>query len=257
MIRGIHLAQVVDVHPREYEVSVYLPYLPPALLGQGLRVRLGGRWQQPQAGEFILPRIGDWGIVAFFAEDPRTGIWLTSIPDRAWHIVPEELLQADPKAALAHYPGGQWWVQHGDGSTEVVWPDGTSFQAIRKPGPRGWLGRLVERFRTLRQGKAWTQPQRQAYTPPDGPRTYLYLKHASGAEIHLAQDGSVRIRTPSGHMWTLDEGEFGSAGTLTWQHVSGHVIRMEPSGITITSAGTLTLTASGAVVIDGSSIAIG
>lgn len=255
MIRGVHLAQVVDRHPEEYEVSVYLPYLAPALLGKGLRVRLGGQWQQPQAGEFILPRIGDWGLVAFYTEDASSGVWVASIPDRAWHIVPQELLKEDPDAALTHWPGGQWVLHRGDGSSEVVWPDGTFLQATRKG--RSWLGRILERFRTKRAPKPWVPPERQPYQPPPGPRVYLYLKHASGAELHLAQDGSVRIRTPSGHMWTLDEGEFGSAGTLTWQHVSGHVIRMEPSGITITSAGTLTLTASGAVVIDGSSIAIG
>lgn len=257
MIRGIHLAQVVDVHPEDYEVSVHLPYLPPALLGRGLRVRLGGRWQHPQAGEFAMPKVGDWGLVGFFADDPRAGIWLISIPDRGWHIIPQELLKEDPQAVMVHYPGGQWTVQHGDGSTEAVWPDGSSFQVIRKSSPRSWLGRLVERFRTLRQAKPWLPPERKPYEPPPGPQAYLYLRHSSGTEVHLAADGSVQVRTHSGHVFVLDEGGFGSAGRLALQHAGGHVLEMTPGQVRLHSAGALTITAAGAVVIDGASISIG
>lgn len=257
MIRGVHLAQVTDVHPEEYAVSVYLPYLPPGLLGKGLRVRLGGRMQRPNAGDYYLPRVGDWGLVAFPLEDPRSGVWILSLPDRGFHLVPEELLTQDPDAVLTHHPGGQWTVHHGDGSTEAVWPDGTAVQVIRKDSPRSWLGRLVERFRTRRSSQAWTPPERKPYSPPPGPTAYLYLTHPSGAEVHLAQDGSVRVKTPAGHTLTLDEGEFGAPGELTWRHASGHVVRLTPTGIVVHSAGTLTLTAAGAVVIDGASIAIG
>jgi len=257
MIRGIHLAQVVDVHPKDYEVSVYLPYLPPSLLGKGLRVKLGGRMQRSKAGDFYLPQIGDWGLVAFPYEDARLGVWLLSIPDRGWHIIPEELLEEDPKATLTHYPGGQWRVEYGDGTTEAVWPDGTLLQVIRRPAPQSWLGRVLQRFRTVRKGKEWTPPTRKPLEAPSGPVTYIHLKHASGAEVHLAQDGSVRVRTPSGLTLTLNEGEWGGSVRFEAVHPSGHTLTMTPSGVTLHSAGTLTITAAGSVVIDGSAISIG
>lgn len=202
MIRGVHLGQVVDVHPKEYEVSVYLPDLEGVLGNTGVRVRLSGRMQRPVAGEFYLPQIGEMGVVAFPLEDPRSGVWLASIPHRGHHLVPEELLQDDPDATLVHHPGGQYTIQEGDGGTEAVWPDGTSLQVIRKKDGgftnRSWLGRLWERFRTRRPGKAWVPPSRQRLQPQPPP-VDLYLHHSSGTVVHITADGSVEVRTAKGH----------------------------------------------------------
>jgi hypothetical protein len=257
LIRGIHLAQVVDVHPKDYEVSVYLPHLPPSFLGKGVRVKLGGRMQRPKAGDFYLPQVGEWGLVAFPQDDWRAGYWLISLPDRGFHIIPQELFEEDPHATLTHYPGGQWRVERGDGSTELAWPDGTSLQVLRKDNPRSFLGRLMDRFRTLRKGKEWIEPKRESLEAPPGPTTYIHLKHASGTEVHLAQDGSVKVTTPSGLTFTLDEGEWAQEEKVTLAHPAGHSLTMTASSVSLHSAGALNITAAGPVVIDGATIAIG
>ncbi|MGM8838388.1 hypothetical protein [Thermus sp. 93170] len=258
MIRGVHLAQVVDVHPKDYEVSVYLPYLPPGLLGKGLRVKLGGRMQRPKAGDFYIPKVGDWGLVAFPLEDARSGVWLLSLPDWAWHVIPEELFEQDPNAALVHYPGGQWRVEYGDGTTEAVWPDGTLVQVIRHDPPKSWIGRILDRFRTKRPTeKEWTGRTREPYKPPPGPVSYVYFRHASGTEVHVAQDGSVQVKTPTGHVLILDEGEWSGEKQVVLRHQAGHHLTMTPTAVALNSVGNLTITATGNVVIDGAAIAIG
>lgn len=249
MIRGVHLGQVVDVHPKEYEVSVYLPYLPPSLLGKGLRVRLGGRMQQPRAGDYYLPRVGEWGLVAFPLEDPRSGVWLLSLPDRGHHLVPEEILTQDPKAALVHWPGGQWALQEGDGSTELAWPDGTFLQVLREREP----GEPRPRKLTRRKGQPFTPPEREPLPPPQPPRVALLLRHASGTEVRVGRDGRVEVRTAQGRRFVLDD----PGAEILLQDPGGSILRITPTGVTLHAVGSLTLTATGPVTIDGASIAIG
>lgn len=205
-IRGVWLGQVTDVDPTTYQARVIFPNI--AHL-EGIKVALGGVRQHPVAGDFALPEPGDWGIVAFWTNDPRSGVWLTSVPDRFRHIVPTELWTEDPLALLRHTPGDHFTIDHGDGSTESLWPDGTMLRiTTTKDGvagnPTGSTLR-TPRKRTLTPALG-REPERKDLAPaPHGP-VDVVLEHSSGATVRITADGSFRLDTPAGHSFRLHDG---------------------------------------------------
>lgn len=206
MIRGVHLAQVTDVHPESYEVSVILPNLAHA---EGVRVKLTGERQHPVAGDYQLPERFDWGIVVFVVDDIQAGFWLRSISDRHRHLIPSELLLADPFARLEHHPSDSYTIEHGDGTLERVWPDGSVLKiTTSKDGSMSNVGRrqaVTPRYRTL--SPAYGQPgERQPYQGRPQPPVDVDLLHSSGARVAISADGSVRLTTPQGHQLSLHDG---------------------------------------------------
>jgi hypothetical protein len=205
-IRGIHLGQVTDVNIDEYKARVVFPNLAHAA---GIMVSLGGARQHPVAGDYQLPEPGDWGIIAFWTDDARSGVWITSVSDRYRHIIPTELFTEDPLARLRHTPGDHYTIEHGEGSLESVWPDGSMLRITTSkdgdPGnPAGSIER-TERYRTL--SPALGEPAERlplAPNPNRGPVDVVF-EHSSGATVRITADGSMRIATPKGHAFTLHD----------------------------------------------------
>jgi len=199
-LNGVYDAQCVDIHPETYEVSVALRHMG---FFDGIKIALGGRRQHPVAGDFEMPEVGDWGIVAFTSDNPRSGIWLCSRPDKHRNMVPAELLKDDPKASLVHHPGDQYMVQHGDGSSELVWPDGTFAKVTtRKDGSLSnetARSELVERTysTTSRFGE---KGQRKPFEGRAQPPVDFSFEHALGFTFRITADGSLAIQTPKGHL---------------------------------------------------------
>jgi hypothetical protein len=206
VIRGIHLAQVVEIYTSEYRVGVIFPNLAHV---EGLRVSLGGARQHPVAGDFMMPEVGDWGVVAFWTNDPRSGVWLTSVSDRYRHIIPTELLIDDPHARLHHTPGDHYTIEHGEGSLESVWPDGTMLRVTTsKDGSTGSVTKRSERTprkRTITPALG-RESERKDLTPaPKRGPVDVVLEHSSGALIRITADGSFHLSTPKGHAFTLHD----------------------------------------------------
>jgi hypothetical protein len=67
----------------------------------------------------------------------------------------------------------------------------------------------------------------------------------------------VKVTTPSGLTFTLDEGEWAGEKKIALAHPAGHTLTMTASSVNLYSAGALSITAAGPVVIDGATIAIG
>lgn len=201
-LRGIHLATVIDVHPETYEVSIALPNLGRS---EGIRIRLGGEWQHPTAGEFRLPERFDKGIVAFYADHPRCGVWLKALSMEEKHLIPTELFKEDKFAHLHHLPSDRTTVQFGDGSEEHRWPDGSFLNLLtRKDGSKsnsGLLRKLLDRFRTL--GKMGQPGGRKKFTGQSRPPVDVMFHHSSGAEVWISADGSFEVKTPRGHKFRL------------------------------------------------------
>ena len=205
MLRGVWSAQVIDVHPNEFEVSIIMPHL---LSFEGIRVAIGGQRRHPLGGDYQMPEAGDWGLVVFATNDPRSGAWLTALSDRYRHLIPLELLAADPLAALTHHRGGQYAIEHGDGSTEAIWPDGTLVRltttkdgAMSNPSGRS---RRTPRKRTV-NARLGTPGERRDYVPPASPPVDVRVEHSSGATITLTADGSFLLVTPRGHRLRLHD----------------------------------------------------
>lgn len=249
MIRGVHLAQVVDRHPKDLEVSVWVPDLEGVLGSPSVRVKVAGRFQSPLSGEFWVPQIGEMGVVAFPLEDPRSGVWLASIPQRAFHVAPLEVYEQDPEAVVTHHPGGQYVVQEGDGGLEAVWPDGSFFQVVRGRGSGG----LLTRKRTRRTSQPFNPPQREDLPPFQDPKVEVYFRHKTGTEVRVKRDGSVEVRTQEGRRFYLSDPD----ALIALEDPSGSHFRITPTGVSLYSAATLTIQAAGAVTIDGATISIG
>ena len=204
-IRGVHLGQVTDVNVDEYKARVVFPNMAHV---EGIMVSLTGARQHPVAGDYHLPEPGDWGIVAFWTDDARSGVWITSISDRYRHIIPTELFVADPVARLHHTPGDHYTIEHGDGTLESVWPDGSMLRVTTAkdgdPGnPAGHKAR-TERKRTLSPAKGHAPERLPLTAAARGPVDVLF-EHASGATVRITADGSMRLATAKGHAFTLHD----------------------------------------------------
>ncbi|MCX7784148.1 MAG: hypothetical protein N2318_10970 [Meiothermus sp.] len=179
MLRGIHLVQVLDVHPLEYAVSVLLPNLTTTT---GAKIRL------PEE-EFALVAPGKFGIVAFYAEDRRSGVWLRTLPDTATNLIPHELLQEDPRATLKQHPNGAYSLRRSNGDEEHVLPDGS----LLKIACSSRNNSRTPRKRTRRKGDLFGQTERVDWTPPEREPADVYLELASGLNIHINGSGEVSI----------------------------------------------------------------
>jgi hypothetical protein len=205
-IRGTWQAQVTDVHPEQYELSIILPHLANF---EGVRVAIASDRAHPVAGTFQMPEKGDWGLVVFPYSDARGGIWLCSIPDRNRNMIPTEVLAIDPHAVLRHYPSDHYVLEHGDSTTENVYPDGSFWKATTtKDGTKGNSGNraaLTER-KYSSNGKLGEKGQRKGYSPRVQPPIDYVFSHSSGAMMTLTADGSFLFTTPKGHTVKLHDG---------------------------------------------------
>ncbi len=199
----IQRAQVLEAHPTGL-LSVLLEDY--SLLG-AIPVRMARARAHPAAGEFALPELGDWGIVAFTRDDMRFGVWLGSLDDDLRNLIPEELWQADRYADLTHHPSDQRTIQHGDGTTETIWPDGSLLKltttkdgAVSNPSRRG-----SRTPRRMRRKTGPMQSERRDYVPHSRPPVDVEFQHSSGAIVRITADGSFLIRTPAGHGWRLHD----------------------------------------------------
>ena len=197
------LAQVDTLYPDEGKVSIVFPTL--SMLS-GLRVRIAAPNISDNTGTFRLPRRGDWGLVAFFQNDPRTCVWLLSVPDERWNTLPVEILADDPEAAVTYTPGGTAqieWGEQGAGDFEHGRADGTLFRISH--GKDGSLSNATRRRRRT-DWKVTRDKKRGGHQPPPLPPADLYLEHASGAVVSLSADGSFLFQTAAGHRFRMHDG---------------------------------------------------
>lgn len=193
------LAQVEAVHPAEYQLSVVFPNYANLV---GIRVTVGSPQASAYAGEYALPRRGDWGLVAFWQDDPRTAVWLMNMPDRIWNSIPRENLSEDPQLrARYEWPGIRRLI-FGSGDQETILPDGSLFRVTHtKDGSLSNVGNRT--IKTLwKVGEAVARgvrkEARKSINPGKAPSDVVFA-HASGASVVITADGRVDVGTPRGH----------------------------------------------------------
>lgn len=192
----IALAQVDTVYPDEGRIAIIFPNN--AMLS-GLRVRIAIPGATADEGTYTLPQRGDWGLVAFYQNDPRSCVWVQSVNDDAWNSWPAEILMADPEAEVTYTAGGVQhihWGEEGDADTEHQLPDGTMWRITH--GKDGSLSNVERRARRT----PWLTTQdhkRGGHTPRKQPPADFYFRHTSGTTLILSADGSLRLTTAKGH----------------------------------------------------------
>jgi hypothetical protein len=200
------LAQVDTVFPDEGTLSVVFPHL--AMLS-GIRVKVSGQGLSARTGRFKLPRRGDWGIVAFYQDDPRSCVWLITLPDDVWNALPSEIFKADPLAGVAYGEDGSHEIHYSNGDRETRYGDGTLLRLTHSkdgtPGNAGGRVRLTPRKVTEPQG-ADHEATRVGYVAEPLAPVDVVLQHSSGAVLIVTADGSVNVQTARGHRFSLHDG---------------------------------------------------
>ncbi|ABW35074.1 hypothetical protein Dgeo_3033 (plasmid) [Deinococcus geothermalis DSM 11300] len=221
----VALGQVEAAHPAEYAVSVVFPNL--GML-TGIRVPVAAAQASRQHGQFALPQRGDWGIVVFYQNDPRSARWLCTLTDAFWHAAPLELLTDDPDLQARFERSGRDTYRHGNGDLEVQHPDGSLFRLTHGSGdPQKRTRRKIG----ITEGAART-PKRVDPDAPEADPLQLYFEQKNGVKVHLDERGTLKI--------TL-EGAYTVEATREKQvavsNGAGASVRLLPSGDVAISPG--------------------
>lgn len=177
----------------------------------GIRVRVAAAAAGPVTGHYALPAVGEFGLVAFYANDSNSGVWVTNLPSRLWNAEPREILKADPKAVATYHRDGRRELHTGAGDHEIVYPDGTLLrltaskdESVSNTGNRS-LRTPMTRTVDADPGSVSREQQREEYSPPETPPLDIRLEHSSGATITITADGSFDLVTPKGHRFKLHD----------------------------------------------------
>ncbi len=195
----IALAQVEAAHPEDFELDIIFPNYSNL---QGIRVPIAAPGGGASRGDYDLPRRGDWGVVVFYLDTPRTAVWLVSLPDALFNTKPKEVFKRDPRARVRYDLPGTQEIHYSNGDHEQLYPDGTLLRVTAsKDGSTGNTGGRVTRTPWVvgQESPADSrQEARRTFQPSSAPVDVM-LDHSSGAQGVLTADGSWRLTTAKGH----------------------------------------------------------
>lgn len=167
-----------------------------------ITVRVRRNRARPSADHFKLPCKSTCGVVAFFRNDMRSGVWLGELDDDFRHLVPSALWDDDPYATLDHHPSDKTTIQHGAGSTETRWPDGSLRKlTTRKDGSVSNTGkRSSQTLRKMSRKSDKMQSEQQDYAPHTEPPVDDLVMTAKGHRWRL-YDATEKARDPGTRCW--------------------------------------------------------
>lgn len=180
---SLYQAQVIGVVPEEHAVTVILPSLTTlAFRGEqgGLKVSVMSRRAGNFVGEVNLPRVGDWGVVAFVQGSHALPVWLGSI-----YQTYAGLAVADAQERIDHHDSGVYSRITKDGDMEWSHPSGTYVRV-------GASTALSARTRRKKVEDA-SEAERVAYDIPEKPVPQIHVEHPSGTTITIDTDGNISI----------------------------------------------------------------
>jgi hypothetical protein len=204
----VALAQVEAVFPDTFELGIVLPNFGSL---HAIRVKVAAQHAGPYTGEYMLPKVGEFGMVAFLQDDARSGIWTTTIPSSVWNTAPLEIMQADPTAKVTHSRDGARAIEYSSGDREALLPDGTLLRvtASKDGSTSNTTGRSkrtpMRRSVDEDPGRNSRKAVREDYTPPQVAPVDVRLEHSSGAILTITADGSFHLTTPKGHAFKLHD----------------------------------------------------
>jgi len=188
---GLYLAQVVGIAPEHHAVNILLPALSGmtnAMKPSNLNARVLEHRAGMYVGELDLPRIGDWGVVAFPHGSDHFAVWLGSLYQDFNHIA-----TSHREERISHHDSGVYSRIAQDGTVEWSHPSGTFLKI-------GSETTLSPRTRFQRQG-ANPKPQEVDYAIPTKPAPTVHVEHTSGLTLTISPSGNLTINVP-GHETT-------------------------------------------------------
>lgn len=200
--------------------------------GDTLRVR-----QKP------LPSLGSWGVIAFPRGDYRNGVWLCTYLQSQMDALTYAGQKTDPFIDMEAHYSGYWRQLDGKGQESKQWPDGSFFNASSGAGAA--VLTLPTVYRHIVENNVQKRvPYTRQDRIPNPPGAFGF------AFVH--QTGTLATIGPSGNALVS-----GAAGKTITLQANGASIQIDAAGnIAITTPGTFTLHAAGAVVITGSTISL-
>lgn len=202
------LAQVEAVYPETFELGCVFSTHSSL---HSVKVKVTAEDAGPYTGEFKLPKVGEFGLCAFFADDANTAVWLKGVPSKIYNVAPLEILAQDPTARVRHHRDGSHEIFYTNGDHEKRLADGTLIRATHsKDGSESnTTGRAkvteIVRSEDENPGINARIPKREPYEPPVLPPVDLHILHSSGTHVTLTADGSLFAETAKGHKLEVDD----------------------------------------------------
>lgn len=230
----VYLGQVTAVSPADHSVTVLLNAAGAmgSPSGEGCKARVLSPRASQRVGIIDLPRIGDWGVVAFPGGNPQLAVWIGSLYADLTNICTE-----DAETHLTQYEGGTWYRVKGNGTVEFSHPSGTYVRI-------GSGTALDPRQKHQRQG---TTRQKVTYSdlPTASEDPTLHVEHSSGTKITIAPSGAVTIESVA----TLDVTTQGNvnvqSGGDAVVHADGNLSADAIGSVAVTGADVTVKSASG------------
>lgn len=180
------VGQVETPHPSEGAVSVIFPQL--GML-TAIRVQISAENASANTGDFALPQRGDWGLITFHQNDPRSARWTATLQDAFTNAAPLELFTDDPDLRASFERTGRDRYRHGNGDLETQHPDSSLWRVTHGSGDPA---KVTQRMVGIVEGEARTRrrvkPKRKT-----ADRLQLYFKQSDRLLFHLDDEGNVRI----------------------------------------------------------------
>lgn len=199
-------AQVKHVYPDTFELGVVFPKI--QTLTGVIRVKcLPQGFGNALSGSFVLPEVGDFGMVAFSQHNPRSGVWISSKNPRLWNCIPFELLTEDPQALVTIHRDSGREIHFSNGDVETLHADGTVVRvSASKDGSVSNTTRRAQKTPLKRTvGKDDRSTERVPLPEPSGTPVDIHIAHSSGFKASITADGSLAVETPKGHKFKLHD----------------------------------------------------
>jgi len=184
------VAQVEAVYPKQGTLSVSFPGLQNV---NGVRVRVAAPiGASARTGTFRLPKRGDWGMVAFYQDDVRSGVWFANLIDHSWHSLPVELHEDDPELSADYARDGTQRLNWANGNQETLYADGSLIRRTHAGDPHQRTPRLVNEWTDAES----RETKRVPYTPPALTPAHFVFEHAAPKTqplIEVTPEGEITI----------------------------------------------------------------
>ncbi len=250
---GLYVARVLDVSPTDHAVQVILPAM--AIAGnittnaqpdgtmrpRGLKAKVLEHRAGPYIGDLDLPRIGDWGVVAFPHGSDQLAVWLGSLYQDF-----NNLATANPEEQISHHDSGVYWRVAKDGTLELSHPSGTYVRM-------GSGTTLAQRTRQEQQGDGRRSVN---YSIPTKPAITLHIKHSSGTLFSVDETGNVTVVGKGTKAETIDQAVTETYKGTKAETVQGNVTEQYEQAWSLTVGQNGQVTVTGSLVIQADDVTV-
>jgi len=218
-------ARVVNVDVANRRLIVDIPSA--QIVGLGVKMAVHGPADGYRVSHSAMPGRGTYGLVAFPANDPRSGIWISAhypALNTALTTNTDQFAEYN-----SHWSGAYEFLQ-GDGQWTKSFPDGTFIQVAVATAKPNMFRQTVDENQVQQLTKL-TDQDRVPSTPQ--PRQFI-INHATGTTVVIDANGNTTVTgvkgtaitfTVNGATVTIDKN-----GAIDMNTASGQAVNVSAGG---------------------------